>query len=74
MHFDLEQVMALPEGGDIGYVEREINGRMMRVPFIRPTGCFFVDDTTPLMWREADGSRWRLGRYSDGTWFKSRVY
>jgi hypothetical protein len=74
MHFSLEEVRALPEGGGFGLETRVIDGKPVSVPVQRPIACYYVDDTTPLMWREPDGTVWRLGRYLDGEWFKQRSY
>lgn len=72
MHFSLEEVMALPEGGGFGIEERIIDGKTVRVPTLRPECAFYVDETTPMTWMDSNGTRWRLGRYLDGEWFKKR--
>ena len=76
MHFSLEEVMALPEGGGgFGMEQRVIDGKTVNVPVLmRQPVAFYVDDTTPMTWQEADGTYWRLGRYQDGEWFKRRDY
>lgn len=61
----------MPEFEGFGVEERIIDGQAVRVPVLaRPVGAFFVDDHTPQMWQEPDGSWWKLGRYLDGGWFK----
>lgn len=68
----IEELSALSVGPAFGTEDRLIDGVMRTCPVMEPVVAFFVDDTTPMSWTDAQGS-WILGRYASGQWFKRRA-
>lgn len=68
-----QEFMSLPIGPAFGSTTFERNGEVIRVPYMRPIVAFFVAEDIPISVVDADGERWILGLYADGSWFRKRA-
>ena len=46
--------------------------KSIRIPEIKPVLTDFLDDDDVITFADADGVRWSVGLYADGTYYKQR--
>ena len=67
-----EQLLALPEGPEFGVAEfgPVAGSGPFKVPVAPQLIAFYSGPDDVLSATDAWGYRWKLGRYSDGRWFR----